>query len=222
MQQGTPNIFFEDNHIIIVDKPHGWLVHGDKTNDQTIGDWLKQYIKQKYNKPGDVFLGTVHRLDRPVGGLMVFARTSKSLERLNQSFVDKHVKKYYQALVQNCPEKLSAYLVHWLRKEEVRNSVELRNDAAGQEWKKAETNYQVLGKYNQYFLIALEPITGRKHQLRAQMASIGSPIVGDLKYGSKIRCSDGNIALKCTGLEFIHPVKKERLCFKLDKPDWNI
>ena len=123
MQQGTPTIIYEDNHLIVVNKPHGWLVHGDKTKDLTIGDWLKDYIKKKYHKPGDVFLGTVHRLDRPVGGLLVFARTSKALERLNKLFATKSVKKEYVALIQNEPSSGSGTLIHWLLKNPKSNKV---------------------------------------------------------------------------------------------------
>ncbi len=222
MQQGEPEILYEDNHLIAVNKPHGWLVHGDKTSDFTVGDWLKNYIKQKYNKPGDVFLGTVHRLDRPVGGVMIFARTSKSLERMNKMFASKLVKKKYQAIIDKIPQPEEQTLIHWLRKNPDTNKVDVSNIEKSKEYKLSETKYKLAGAYKKYFLVDLEPVTGRSHQLRAQMSYVGYPIIGDLKYGSNKKCDDGNIALKCISLCFEHPVKKELLNIMLPEIVWNV
>lgn len=222
MQQGTPTIIYEDNHLIVVNKPHGWLVHGDKTKDLTIGDWLKDYIKKKYHKPGDVFLGTVHRLDRPVGGLMVFARTSKALERLNKLFATKSVKKEYVALIQNEPSSGSGTLIHWLLKNPKSNKVDVSLTQIDGQWKQAVTNYKITGSFKKYLKVELEPVTGRSHQLRAQLSFIKCPIVGDLKYGSKTKCMDENIALKCVGLSFVHPVTKEDFSVKIENIEWNV
>ena len=222
MQFGIPKVLYEDNHLIFVYKPHGWLVHGDHTGDSSLGDWLKQYIKAKYNKPGEVFLGTIHRLDRPVGGVMVFARTSKALERMNKLFADKTVSKVYRALVSGKkPEHLEATMINWLRKDENKNRVEVSEIDKGAEWKKAETKYKVIGAVKNLFEVELNPLTGRSHQLRAQLANIGLPIAGDLKYGSKIKLEDGNIALQCISLSFAHPVTKEHIEVRLNKIKWS-
>ncbi len=222
MQTGTPEILYEDNHLIFVYKPHGWLVHGDYTKDASLGDWLKKYIKQKYKKPGDVFLGTIHRLDRPVGGVMVFARTSKSLERMNKLFAEKKVRKVYQALIQKKPIPEKGVLKNWLLKNSEKNRVELSPTQINADWKIAETHYQYLKPYKKFEVIELIPVTGRSHQLRAQLALIGLPIVGDLKYNSKVNAPDGNIALQCISLSFDHPVTKIELTIKLKKLHWNI
>lgn len=222
MQSGIPEILYEDNHLIIVYKPHGWLVHGDHTKDESLGDWLKLFIKKKYQKPGEVFLGTIHRLDRPVGGIMVFARTSKALERMNKLFSEKKVKKVYQAIIAKKPEKEKGVLLNWIWKNSKKNKVELSEFQANHEWKQAETHYQIIGNYGKFQLIQLIPITGRSHQLRAQLAYIGLPIIGDLKYGSKINIPDGNLALQCVSLSFQHPVTKVELEIKLKKIKWNI
>lgn len=222
MQKGTPLILYEDNHLLVVNKPHGWLVHGDKTSDETIGEWLKKYLKQKYNKPGDVFLGTVHRLDRPVGGVMIFTRTSKSLERLNKLFAEKKVKKQYYALIEKKPITEKGSLIHYLYKNAEKNTVEVSTFEKNKDYKLSQTNYNYIGTYKNFYLVELEPVTGRSHQLRAQLSYIGYPIAGDLKYGSKIRCTDGNIALKCVSLSFIHPVKKEPVQFILPEIEWNV
>lgn len=221
MQFGTPKVLFEDNHLIFVYKPHGWLVHGDHTGDESLGDWLKQYIKKKYKKPGEAFLGTVHRLDRPVGGVMVFARTSKALERMNKLFSDKNINKVYRALIPAVPKPDSGTLINWIKKDESKNKVEVSDIEKSREWKRAETRYKYIGQVDNYYEFELLPITGRSHQLRAQMANIGYPIAGDLKYGSRFKLSDGNIALKCISLSFVHPVTKENLEIKLNKVNWS-
>lgn len=221
MQFGTPKILYEDNHLIFVNKPPGWLVHGDYTKDDSIGDWIKIYIKEKYNKPGDVFLGTVHRLDRPVGGVMVFARTSKALERMNKLFADKKVVKTYRALIFGKPTNESGVLVNWIKKDVEKNKVEISDTELSKDWKRAETHYKLIGQNNGLYEIELNPITGRSHQLRVQLANIGHPIAGDLKYGSKIKLEDGNIALQCISLSFIHPVSKEVIEVKLNKIQWS-
>ncbi|HMG16316.1 MAG TPA: RNA pseudouridine synthase, partial [Saprospiraceae bacterium] len=161
MQTGTPEILYEDNHLIFVYKPHGWLVHGDHTKDASLGDWLKKYIKDKYKKPGDVFLGTIHRLDRPVAGVMVFARTSKSLERMNKLFAEKKVKKIYQALIQKKPAPEKGILLNWLWKNSEKNRVELSATQINPDWKQAETHYHYIKAYTKFQLIELIPVTGR-------------------------------------------------------------
>ncbi|MFT4521233.1 MAG: 23S rRNA pseudouridine1911/1915/1917 synthase [Bacteroidia bacterium] len=211
------SVIFEDNHLIAVNKPAGMLVQGDDTGDKALGDYVKEYIKKRYKKPGDVFLGTIHRIDRPVSGLVIFARTSKALARMNELFREKLISKTYLALIENKPGRLSQNLVHYLTKDTDKN-VAKAHDHEVKNSKKAELSYDYIGTANHKFLIRVMPSTGRPHQIRVQLSKIGYPIVGDLKYGSKI--GKGNfIYLHAKSLSFIHPVKKERIVLHCPLPD---
>lgn len=200
-------ILYEDNHIIAVNKGTSDLVQGDKTGDITLADKLKAYIKQKYNKPGDVFLGVVHRLDRPVSGVVIFARTSKALSRMNQLFKDRKVDKRYWALVKETPKKKNGTLEHWMIRNERKNK-SFANDAEQKDSKKAVLHYKTLLRLTNYTLLEIELETGRHHQIRCQLAKIGSPIKGDLKYGFNRSNPDGGISLHARSIEFEHPVQK--------------
>ncbi len=204
------NVVYEDNHIIVVDKTCSEIVQGDKTGDTPLSEIVKQYIKEKYNKPGDVFLGVVHRLDRPVSGLVMFARTSKALTRLNKMFQDGEVHKTYRALVKDCPPKDEDELVNWL----VRNEKQNKSYAYDKEVpnaKKAILKYRLIGKTDTYHILEIDLKTGRHHQIRCQLAHIGCPIKGDLKYGAKRSNPDGGISLQAHSISFIHPVTKKEV-----------
>lgn len=203
-------VLFEDNHIIVVNKRAGDIVQGDKTGDTPLSEVVKEYIKDKYNKPGNVYLGVVHRLDRPTTGIVLFAKTSKALPRLNKLFKDKDAKKTYWAIVKNKPEKTTDKLVHWMRRNPKQNkSYAHKNEVPDS--KKAILEYQVLQSLNNYHLLEIDLETGRHHQIRSQLSSIGSPIKGDLKYGFDRSNKDGSIHLHARKLEFEHPVKKEKI-----------
>ena len=205
-----PEILYEDNHLLIVNKRPGDLVQGDKTGDEPLVEKLKQYIKEKYNKPGAVFLGVVHRLDRPTSGIVVFARTSKALERLNKLFKEREVDKKYWAVVKNEPPKSQDTLVHYLVRNEKRNkSTALGKDSKNA--KEAKLTYKVIKKLKNYYLLEVDLHTGRHHQIRAQLSAVGCPIKGDLKYGFDRSNKDGSIHLHARELKLIHPVKKEPL-----------
>ena len=203
-------VLYEDNHLIIVNKRPGDIVQGDKTGDTPLSEVVKEYIKIKYDKPGNVYLGVVHRLDRPTSGIVVFAKTSKALPRLNKLFKDKDAKKTYWAIVKNPPPKDEDTLVHYMK----RNSKQNKSYAHINEVpdsKKAILEYRVLKSLNNYFLLEIDLQTGRHHQIRSQLSSIGSPIRGDLKYDFDRSNKDGSIHLHARKLSFVHPVKKEKL-----------
>ncbi|MCQ2221031.1 MAG: RluA family pseudouridine synthase [Prevotella sp.] len=211
-------VIYEDNHIIIVSKRSGEIVQGDKTGDEPLSDTVKEWIKVKYNKPGNVFLGVVHRLDRPVSGLVVFAKTSKALSRLNEMFRVGDVHKTYWAIVGKRPAQEEATLTHWIVRNEKQNKSyaydkEVRNS------KKAQLHYRVIGASDRYTLVEVHLMTGRHHQIRCQLAKIGCPIKGDLKYGAPRSNPDGSISLLSRFVEFIHPVSKEKITATAPLPD---
>lgn len=214
-------ILYEDNHLIAVNKQVGDLVQGDKTGDKTLADDVKDYIKVKYNKPGDVFLGVVHRIDRPVSGVVLFARTSKALARLNQMFQDKTIKKTYWAIVDKRPGNEDGRLVHYVKKNQEKNRVNVFDkEKSGS--KIAILNYQLLISFTNYHLLEIDLETGRHHQIRAQLARIGCHIKGDLKYGAKRSNSNGGISLHSREINLVHPVKKEPLTITATPPDDNL
>ncbi len=215
----TPfQIIYEDNHLLIVSKPAGMLVQGDSTGDIPLVDHAKEYLRVKYNKPGKVFAGVVHRLDRPVSGLVVIAKTSKALERMNKIFRDRKVQKTYWAVVKKKPRETKGKLIHWLVKDPVKNKVS-SFDEEREGAQRAELTYRVLGKLNDHYLLEVEPLTGRPHQIRVQLATIGCPIRGDVKYGFSKPNEDGSINLHARKIYFIHPVKKESETFTAALPD---
>lgn len=203
-------VVYEDNHIIIVSKAAGEIVQGDKTGDAPLSDAVKDYLKEKYHKSGNVFLGVVHRLDRPVAGLVVFARTSKALPRLNAMFREGQVHKTYWAIVQQPPQEPEGTLTHWL----VRNEKQNKSYAYDHEVpnaKKAVLRYRAIGHTDRYTLLEVNLLTGRHHQIRCQLACMGCPIKGDLKYGARRSNADGSISLLARHVEFIHPVSKAEI-----------
>ena len=211
-------VLYEDNHIIAVNKKPSDIVQGDKTGDRPLGEFVKDYIKKKYNKPGDVFLGIVHRLDRPVSGVVLFARTSKSLSRLNELFRSKQVKKTYWAVVKNKPNPTKDILVHYLKKNQQKNkSTAFNKEEDGT--LKSELSYQLIKSLDNYHLLEVLPITGRHHQIRVQLSKIGSPIKGDIKYRSDRTNKDSSIHLHARKIEFIHPVKKEPISISAPPPE---
>jgi len=219
----TDRILFEDNHLIVVNKLPTEIVQGDKTGDTPLSETVKQYLKVKYNKPGDVFLGVVHRLDRPVGGVTLFARTSKALSRLNVMIKNREIKKTYWAIVKNLPVKHKAVLKSYLVRNEKQNKSYVYSKPV-QNSKEAVLSYQLMAQSNDYSLLEIDLQTGRHHQIRAQLASIGSPIKGDLKYGFPRSNKDASISLHARSVEFIHPVRKELIKIVADPPEevlWN-
>ena len=204
------DILFEDNHLIIINKKPGDIVQKDKTNDISLLEIVKEYLKRKYNKPGNVYLGLIHRIDRPTSGLVMFAKTSKALSRMNNMLKGKMIVKTYWAITKNKPEKKSSQLVHWLKKNEKKNksthfSRETKNA------KKAILDYTIIKELENYFLLEIIMRSGRHHQIRCQLQAIGCPIKGDLKYGAKRSNSDGSIDLHAKHLKFIHPVTKKEV-----------
>ncbi|MEC3908769.1 RNA pseudouridine synthase [Tamlana sp. 2201CG12-4] len=216
-------VLYEDNHIIVVNKRAGDIVQGDKTGDKPLSDVVKDYIKAKYNKPGNVYLGTVHRLDRPTTGLVIFAKTSKVLPRLNKLFLSKAIHKTYWAIVKKQPPKPEDTLVHWLKKDSKSNkSKAYFNEVSNS--KKAILHYKIITKLDNYYLLEVNLETGRHHQIRAQLSTIGCPIKGDLKYGFNRSNKDASIHLHAKQIEFIHPVKKEPVSVNAPLPNdtiWN-
>lgn len=201
-------VLYEDNHLIAVNKRPGDIVQGDKTGDTPLSEIVKRYIKKKYQKPGNVFLGVAHRLDRPTSGVVVFARTSKALARLNKIFADKTAKKTYWALVKEQPPEATDNLIHWLKRNPKQNkSYAHPKEVPGS--KEARLLYRIKKRLDRYFLLEIDLQTGRHHQIRAQLAALGCPIKGDLKYGYSRSNPDGSIHLHARSLSFLHPVKKE-------------
>ncbi|MFP5471592.1 MAG: RluA family pseudouridine synthase [Bacteroidia bacterium] len=214
-------ILYEDNHLMIVNKKPSEIVQGDKTGDVPLSEKVKEFIKKRDNKPGAVFLGVAHRIDRPVSGVLMFAKTSKSLARLNQMFQDKTIQKTYWAVVKNEPPKQEDTLTHFLKKNEVKNKsfVEPDEKRGG---KKSILNYKIIAKSDNYFLLEIDPKTGRHHQIRAQLSAIKCPIKGDLKYGFDRSNSDGSIHLHAHKISFIHPVSKELIEVNAPVPKENL
>lgn len=211
-------VIYEDNHIIVVAKRSGEIVQGDKSGDRPLTEDVKAYLKEKYAKPGLVFLGVVHRLDRPVSGLVVFARTSKALSRLNEMFRNGSIHKTYWALVQTPPPAEEGELIHWLTRNERQNkSYAYRNEVPGS--KKAVLRYRVIGQTDRYTLLEIQLLTGRHHQIRCQLAAMGCPIRGDLKYGAPRSTPDGSISLLARSIEFVHPVSKEIIRLEAPLPE---
>ena len=203
-------ILHEDNHLIVINKRVGDIVQGDKTGDKPLSDVVKEYIKYKYNKPGEVFLGVVHRLDRPTTGIVVFARTSKALTRMNELFSNRETQKTYWAVVKNKPQNSEDKLVHYLKRNEKNNSSKAHLKEVP-ESKLASLDYKIIKELNNYFALEINLHTGRHHQIRAQLSAIGSPIKGDLKYGFDRSNPDGGIHLHARKLVFNHPVSKEKI-----------
>ena len=218
------HILFEDNHILAVNKLPGQLVQGDKTGDKPLSELVKTYIKDKYNKPGEVYLGVVHRIDRPTSGVVLFARTSKAAARLSEQFQHKEIDKSYWTIVQGHCEKEAQQLVNHLFKIEKKNkSIVVQPDKAGA--KQASLTYSTVEKGDRYTLLSVNIETGRHHQIRCQLAKMGNPVQGDVKYGAKRANKDRSISLHARSIEFTHPTTKERIKLKAPKPDsvwWNV
>ena len=215
------NVLYEDNHIIVVNKESGEIVQGDKTGDTPLSDCVKDYLKRKYQKPGNVFLGVVHRLDRPVSGLVVFAKTSKALSRLNEMFRKGEVHKTYWAIVKNAPKEPSGRLTHWICRNEKQNkSYAYNSEVSGS--KKAVLDYRLLASGDNYHILEIRLLTGRHHQIRCQLSAMGSPIRGDLKYGAQRSNPDGSISLLSRHVEFVHPVSKELVSLDAPLPKDNL
>ena len=224
MYEVSMDVIYEDNHIIIVNKQSGEIVQGDKTGDRPLSDIVKDYIKEKYQKPGAVFLGVVHRLDRPVSGVVVFARTSKALTRLNKMFAEGEVHKTYWAIVEGRKEERGQginewhVLEHWLTRNEKQNKA-YAYDHEVPHSKLARLRYRLLAEGDRYSLLEVQLMTGRHHQIRCQLAALHSPIKGDLKYGAKRSNPDGSISLMARRVDFIHPVSKEPISVEAPVPD---
>lgn len=213
-------ILFEDNHIIIINKKAGQLVQGDKTGDISLLDEVKSYIKLKYSKPGNVFAGLVHRIDRPTSGIVIFAKTSKALTRLTEMIKKREIKKTYWAVVKKNEIPETQRLVHYLKKNEKNNKAIIFNTSSAQSGsKEAILTYKIIKKSDHYLLLEIDLETGRHHQIRAQFSAIKCPIKGDLKYGADRSNSDGSIHLLARKIEFIHPIKKENIVLEAPVPE---
>lgn len=211
-------VLYEDNHLIIVNKAPSEIVQGDKTGDKPLSEMMKDYLRDKYNKPGNVFCGVVHRLDRPTSGVIVFAKTSKALTRLNKMFKDDDVEKVYWAIVQNRPRKEKETLTHYLIKNQKANKSSAY-DIEKPNTKKGILHYSLIAQSDNYFLLEVNLETGRHHQIRVQLSKIGSPIKGDLKYGAKRSNRDGSISLHARSISFIHPVSQKKIDIVAPVPD---
>lgn len=221
--QNNLEVLYEDNHLIIVNKRVGDIVQADKTGDKPLSEIVKEYIKEKYNKPGNVFLGVVHRLDRPTTGIVIFTKTSKSLSRMNELFSNRETKKTYWAVVKNKPNPPNAKLTHYIKRCEKKNTSKAHLKEIP-ESKLASLQYQIIRELTNYSVLEIQLHTGRHHQIRAQLAAIGSPIKGDLKYGFDRSNPDGGIHLHARKLSFIHPVSKQPITIVAPTPDdviWN-
>ena len=223
MEQKGIEVLYEDNHIIAINKRPSDIVQGDKTGDEPLSEKVKQFLRNKYDKPGEVFCGVVHRIDRPVSGVVLFAKTSKALSRLNELFRTKDITKTYWAVVKNKPKEMEGTLVHYMIKDEAKNKsrayAEPRKGAL-----KSELHYKVIAKTDTYYLLEVNPITGRHHQIRVQLSTMGSPIKGDIKYGFDRTNKDASIHLHARKIEFTHPVKQTPMCIIAPPPDevvWN-
>ena len=214
-------VVYEDNHIVVVNKTSSEIVQGDKTGDTPLSEMVKQYLKEKYNKPGNVFIGVTHRLDRPVSGLVVFAKTSKALPRLNEMFRNGEVKKTYWAIVKECPKETEGELVHYLVRNEKQNK-SYAYDKEVKNSKKAVLHYKLIGHSQNYYLLEVDLKTGRHHQIRCQLAKMGCTIKGDLKYGSPRSNPDGSICLHARTVQFVHPVSKEMIRLTAPVPEGNL
>jgi 23S rRNA pseudouridine1911/1915/1917 synthase len=212
------NVLYEDNHLIVVNKNCHEIVQGDKTGDEPLSETLKKYLKEKYNKQGDVFLGVIHRLDRPVTGVVVFAKTSKALTRMNEMLAKGEVGKTYWAIVKKALPEKEAELTHWLVRNEKQNK-SFAYDNEKPDSKKAVLHYRLKGRSDNYFLFEIDLKTGRHHQIRCQLAKMGSPIKGDLKYGAERSNPDGGISLHARSLSFIHPVSKQEISIVAPVPE---
>lgn len=210
-------ILYEDNHLIIVNKLPSQIVQGDKTGDEPLSEKVKLFLKEKYKKPGNVFLGVVHRLDRPVSGVVVFARTSKALARMNTLIKNREIKKNYWAVVQNLPPDENGHLIHYIYRDQKRNKSFIVKKGH-KDAKSAELKYRHIRSSDKYHLLEIELITGRHHQIRAQLSHIGCPIKGDLKYNSPRSNKNASIHLHAQSIEFIHPISKEKLIILADPP----
>lgn len=221
--KGNLQVLHEDNHIIVVNKRVGDIVQGDKTGDKPLSEVVKEFIKDKYNKPGEVFLGVVHRLDRPTTGIVVFARTSKALSRMNELFSNRETLKTYWAIVKNKPENSEEKLVHYIKRNE-KNNTSKAHTREVPDSKLASLDYKIIKELNNYFALEINLHTGRHHQIRAQLSAIGCPIKGDLKYGFDRSNPDGGIHLHARKLIFVHPVSKENIEIVAPVPNdvlWN-
>jgi 23S rRNA pseudouridine1911/1915/1917 synthase len=215
------DVLFEDNHLLVVNKPSGVLVQGDETGDKPLSELAKEYVKEKYQKPGNVFMGVVHRLDRPVSGVVLLAKTSKALTRLNEQFKTRKTEKVYWAVTQRAPQPESGTLVHWLLKDAERNVTKaLTQEKPGSQ--RAELSYSLLKSVGTHHLVEVRPITGRPHQIRVQLASLKCPIVGDLKYGAPTPNSDKSICLHARALGFEHPILKTWILVEAPLPSLSV